>query len=150
MRLRDTFLKPMHPEGWRFVGIFGAVTVVLFLIWHVLGWIGVGLTIWCYYFFRDPKRSVPQGDGLILSPADGVVSLIEPAVPPPELGMGPLPLTVNLTAASVHRKMIPVKTTGAYKPQSAARGGRRQVTTRDFVLPPGSKLQFHLAEPLTL
>jgi len=64
--------------------------------------------------------------------------------------MGPLPLTVNLTAASVHGKAIPVKTTGAYKPQSAARGGRRQVTTRDFVLPPGSKLQFHLAEPLTL
>ena len=64
--------------------------------------------------------------------------------------MGPLPLTVNLTAATVHGKTIPVKTTGAYKPQSAARGGRRQVTTRDFVLPPGSKLQFHLAEPLTL
>jgi hypothetical protein len=64
--------------------------------------------------------------------------------------MGPLPLTVNLTAASIHGKTIPVKTTGAYKPQSAARGGRRQVTTRDFVLPPGSKLPFHLAEPLSL
>lgn len=64
--------------------------------------------------------------------------------------IGRLPLTVNLTAASVHGRTIPVKTTGAYKPQSAARGGRRQVTTRDFVLPPGSKLPFHLAEPLTL
>lgn len=51
MKMRDTFLKPMHPEGRKFVGIFAAITVVLFLIWSVLGWIGVGLTIWCYYFF---------------------------------------------------------------------------------------------------
>ena len=64
--------------------------------------------------------------------------------------MGPLPLTVNLTVAKVHAKTIPVTTTGAYKPQSATRGRRRQVTTRDFVLPPGSKLQFHLAKALTL
>ena len=93
MRLRDTVLKPMHPEGYRFVGIFAAVTLILFLIWAPLGWIGVILTIWCYYFFRDPKRAVPLGDSLVLSPADGVVSLIEPAVPPPELAMGPLALT---------------------------------------------------------
>ncbi len=93
MRLRDTVLKPMHPEGYRFVGIFAALTLILFLIWEPLGWTSVILTIWCYYFFRDPKRAVPLGDSLVLSPADGVVSLIEPAVPPPELGMGPLALT---------------------------------------------------------
>ncbi|MDU8911381.1 phosphatidylserine decarboxylase [Aestuariicoccus sp. MJ-SS9] len=93
MRMRDTFIKPMHPEGRRFVGIFAAITLVLFLLWEPLGWIGVGLTIWCYYFFRDPERVVPNRPGLILSPADGVVSLIEPAVPPEELGMGPQPLT---------------------------------------------------------
>ena len=93
MRLRDTVLKPMHPEGWRFVGIFAVVTLVLFMIWAPLGWIGTVLTIWCYYFFRDPVRTVPLGDSLVLSPADGVVSLIEPAVPPPELGLGPEALT---------------------------------------------------------
>ncbi len=111
MRMRDTFLKPMHPEGYRFVAIFAVITVVLFLIWHVLGWIGTGLTIWCYYFFRDPKRSVPLGDSLILSPADGVVSLIEPAVPPEELGMGPLPLTrvsVFMSVFNCHVNRMPV------------------------------------------
>jgi hypothetical protein len=64
--------------------------------------------------------------------------------------IGSSPLTVNLTAVSMHGKTIPVTTTGAYKPQSASRGRRRQVTTRDFVLPPGSMLQFQLAQPVTL
>ena len=111
MRLRDTFLKPMHPEGYRFVGIFTAITVVLFLIWHVLGWIGLLLTIWCYYFFRDPKRSVPLGDTLVLSPADGVVSLIESAVPPVELAMGPQALTrvsVFMSVFNCHINRMPV------------------------------------------
>ncbi|MEO8241110.1 MAG: phosphatidylserine decarboxylase [bacterium] len=122
MRMRDTFLKPMHPEGYRFVGIFAAITVVLFLIWHVLGWIGIGLTIWCYYFFRDPRRSVPLNDDLVLSPADGVVSLIEPAVPPAELGMGPEPLTrvsVFMSVFNCHINRMPVGgqiTAIAYRP----------------------------------
>jgi phosphatidylserine decarboxylase len=111
MRLRDTFLKPMHPEGYRFVAIFAVVTVVLFLIWQPLGWVGVLLTIWCYYFFRDPKRSVPLGDSLILSPADGVVSLIEPAVPPAELGMGEQALTrvsVFMSVFNCHINRMPI------------------------------------------
>jgi phosphatidylserine decarboxylase len=111
MRMRDTFIKPMHPEGYRFVGIFAAITVVLFLIWHVLGWIGIGLTIWCYYFFRDPKRSVPLGDTLVLSPADGIVSLIQPAVPPAELGMGQQALTrvsVFMSVFNCHVNRMPV------------------------------------------
>jgi phosphatidylserine decarboxylase len=93
MRLRDSFLPPMHPEGRRFVAIFAAIAAVLFLLCDHLGWIGLGLTVWCYYFFRDPVRTVPLCAGLILSPADGLVSLIGPAVPPAELGMGPEPLT---------------------------------------------------------
>ena len=64
--------------------------------------------------------------------------------------VGPSPLTVNLIGISVGGKVIPLKTTGAVKPQSAARGVKRSVTTRDFVLPPGSKLEFHLAQPLTI
>ena len=111
MRLRDTVLKPMHPEGTRFVAIFAAVSVALFLLWAPLGWIGVVLTIWCYYFFRDPKRSVPLGDCLVLSPADGVVSLIEPAVPPSELGMGPDALTrvsVFMSVFNCHINRMPV------------------------------------------
>ena len=110
MRLLDTVVKPMHPEGYRFVAIFAAITLVLFWIWAPLGWLGVILTIWCYYFFRDPKRSVPLGDSLVLSPADGVVSLIEPAVPPVELGMGPEALTrvsVFMSVFNCHVNRMP-------------------------------------------
>ena len=53
MNMLSTFVKPMHPEGRKFVAIFAAITLVLFLIWDVLGWVGVGLTIWCYYFFQN-------------------------------------------------------------------------------------------------
>lgn len=87
MTMIETVLKPMHPEGQKFVAIFALITVVLFLIGDFLGWIGVGLTVWCYYFFRDPKRTTPMRPGLLVSPADGVISLIEKAVPPAELGM---------------------------------------------------------------
>ncbi len=111
MTMWGTFLKPMHPEGYRFLAVFAVVTLVLFLLWQPLGWFGVGLTVWCYYFFRDPRRLVPQGEGLVVSPADGVVSLIEPAVPPPELGMAPEPLTrvsVFMSVFNCHVNRAPV------------------------------------------
>lgn len=111
MTMWGTFLKPMHPEGYRFVAVFAVVTLALYLVWEPLGWIGAGLTIWCYYFFRDPRRAVPQGEGLIVSPADGVVSLIEPSVPPAELGMGPEALTrvsVFMSVFNCHVNRAPV------------------------------------------
>lgn len=111
MDMLKTFLKPMHPEGYKFVAIFAAITLIFYVIWQPLGWLGLGATIWCYYFFRDPKRSVPQGAGLILSPADGVISLIEPAVPPAELGMGPEALTrvsVFMNVFNCHVNRAPV------------------------------------------
>jgi phosphatidylserine decarboxylase len=111
MRMIDTFLKPMHPEGWKFVPVFAAVTVVLFWLWQPLGWLGVLLTIWCYYFFRDPKRAVPENAGLLVSPADGVVSLIERAVPPAELGMGPealLRVSVFMSVFNCHVNRAPI------------------------------------------
>ncbi|MFC2968011.1 phosphatidylserine decarboxylase [Acidimangrovimonas pyrenivorans] len=122
MKMHETFLKPMHPEGWRFVGIFALATLVLFWIWTPLGLIGTGLTIWCYYFFRNPVRSVPQRDGLIVSPADGIVSMIEPAVPPAELGLEPIALTrvsVFMSVFNVHVNRSPVDGTlakMAYRP----------------------------------
>lgn len=93
MNMLATVVKPMHREGYRFVGIFAAVTVGLFFVSDALGWLGVVLTVWCYYFFRDPDRVTPVEDGLVVSPADGVVSMIEPAVPPSELGMPGHPMT---------------------------------------------------------
>ena len=111
MTMLGTFIKPMHPEGRKFVGIFAAITAVLFLLTPVLGWIGVLLTVWCYYFFRDPVRTTPVRDGLIISPADGVVSLIEPAVPPAELGMSDDPLTrvsVFMNVFNCHVNRAPI------------------------------------------
>ncbi len=111
MNLMSTFVKPMHPEGWRFVGVFAAVTLVLFWLWAPLGWVGLGLTVWCYYFFRDPVRQVPQSPGLLVSPADGVVSLIEPAVPPPGLDMPPVALlrvSVFMSVFNCHVNRAPL------------------------------------------
>lgn len=111
MRMIDTVLKPMHPEGWKFLPLFAVVTLVLFWIWAPLGWIGVGLTLWCYYFFRDPKRAVPGNSGLMVSPADGVVSLIERAVPPEGLGLGPEPLvrvSVFMSVFNCHVNRAPI------------------------------------------
>ncbi|WP_306752788.1 phosphatidylserine decarboxylase [Paracoccus actinidiae] len=111
MTMWGTFLKPMHPEGYRFLTVFALVTLVLFFVWEPLGWLGLGLTVWCYYFFRDPRRAVPQGEELVVSPADGVVSLIEPAVPPAELGMEPVALTrvsVFMSVFNCHVNRAPV------------------------------------------
>ncbi|MCL4133052.1 UNVERIFIED_CONTAM: hypothetical protein GTU68_010712 [Idotea baltica] len=71
----------MHREGIPFVAGFAVISLLLFLILEPLGWIGAGLTVWCYYFFRDPQRTTPIREGLFVSPADGVVSLIEPDAP---------------------------------------------------------------------
>tara|TARA_B110000114_G_scaffold53465_1_gene56873 strand:- start:391 stop:1053 length:663 start_codon:yes stop_codon:yes gene_type:complete len=83
----------MHPEGRKFVAIFAAVAAALWLVWEPFFWLGVGMTFWCYYFFRDPVRSVAQKPGLILSPADGVISLITKTVPPVEMLLGNKALT---------------------------------------------------------
>tara|TARA_B100000768_G_scaffold150855_1_gene145792 strand:+ start:5741 stop:6433 length:693 start_codon:yes stop_codon:yes gene_type:complete len=93
MNMLKVIAVPMHPEGRKFVAIFAAITAALWLVWEPLFWIGVGMTVWCYYFFRDPVRSVAQKPGLILSPADGVVSLITKTVPPVEMLLGDKPLT---------------------------------------------------------
>jgi len=81
-------LPPLHEEGPRFVATFAVVTALLFWVFWPLGVIGTLATIWCYYFFRDPVRHVPTRPGLVVSPASGVVQMIGPAVPPPELDMG--------------------------------------------------------------
>ena len=79
---------PIAREGWPFIAVFMLVTCVLFLISYVLGWLGVFLSLWCVYFFRNPDRVTPQRNGLIISPADGVVQLIEEVLPPKQLDMG--------------------------------------------------------------
>ncbi|WP_121629660.1 phosphatidylserine decarboxylase [Tropicibacter alexandrii] len=106
----STFVKPMHPEGRKFVAIAGAIALVLFVIWEPLGWIGLGLTVWVYYFFRDPERVQPTRPGVMVSPADGIVSLLEPAVPPAELGLGTEPMmriSVFMSVFNCHVNRLP-------------------------------------------
>ena len=103
-------LVPIHREGWPFIGIFLAVTVVLGWLWAPLLVPGGILTAWCTYFFRNPDRVTPTASGLVVSPADGVVQMIEAAPPPAELEMGPAPLTrvsVFMNVFNVHVNRIP-------------------------------------------
>ena len=93
MNMLKIVAVPMHKEGRKFVAIFAAITLLLSLVWMPLFWLGVGATIWCYYFFRDPVRVIPQQEGLVVSPADGIVSLITDLVPPSELNLGNDPVT---------------------------------------------------------
>jgi phosphatidylserine decarboxylase len=111
MNMASTFIKPMHPEGRKFVAIFAVISLLLFIVWDPLGWLGVLLTVWCYYFFRDPERVRPTRPDLVISPADGIISLIELAVPPAELGMADTPLTrvsVFMNVFNCHVNRAPV------------------------------------------
>lgn len=111
MKALDTVLVPIHRAGWPFVAIFAIVSAVLFLLWPPLGWAGLVLTGWCVYFFRDPPRVTPLREGLVVSPADGVVQMIVAAVPPRELEMGDATLTrvsVFLNVFDVHVNRVPI------------------------------------------
>jgi phosphatidylserine decarboxylase len=104
-------LVPIHPDGWKFIAIFAVVTLLLLWLFPPLGWIAVLATMWCVYFFRDPWRVTPLRAGLVISPADGRIISIAPAVPPAELGMGPAPLMrigIFLNVFDVHVNRVPL------------------------------------------
>jgi phosphatidylserine decarboxylase len=85
-------LAPIHPEGYPFIGGFALASLILFWLWAPLGWLGTLTTIWCAYFFRDPRRVTPVRDGIVVAPADGRVSQVADVAPPPELNLGTQPL----------------------------------------------------------
>ena len=104
-------LAPIHREGYPFIGVFFAFAIVLGWLWGPLFWIGLFLTAWCAYFFRDPQRVTPVGRNLIVSPADGRVSLIDHAVPPRELGLGSDPrlrICVFMNVFNCHVNRAPI------------------------------------------
>jgi phosphatidylserine decarboxylase len=77
---------PVHPEGRKFALIAGVITLALaWFAWETLAWPMAGVTIWVLAFFRDPVRTVPQGDSFVIAPADGMVCLIQDVPPPREL-----------------------------------------------------------------
>jgi phosphatidylserine decarboxylase len=83
--IRKVLFVPIHPAGFPFIAIFAVIAVILGIMNDCLGWIGLILTLWCVYFFRNPVRTTPTREGLIISPADGIVSMIVQAPLPPEL-----------------------------------------------------------------
>ena len=115
-------IVPIHSEGWPFIAIFFVGMLLLWWLWTPLGVLGALLTAWCVYFFRDPDRVTPTGKELVISPADGVVQMIERVVPPEELAMGEAPRTrisVFMNVFNVHVNRVPVDgtiTRLAYRP----------------------------------
>ena len=83
----DFIVQKLHREGYRFVAIGAVITFILLLINNYLGLLGFVITIWVYYFFRDPERFPIKDEKYLVSPADGVISNIEEVSGPKELGL---------------------------------------------------------------
>jgi phosphatidylserine decarboxylase len=104
-------LVPVHREGYPFIGAFALASLILFLVWAPLGWIGTVLTVWCALFFRDPVRVTPVREGIVVAPADGRISQIGNAMPPKELDLGERPMTrvsIFMSVFNCHVNRSPV------------------------------------------
>ncbi len=99
----------IHPDGRRFILLFTLISVLLFFLSSLLGWVGLIVTGWCAAFFRDPVRTIPQRSGLVLSPADGCVQKISIETLPEELKKKEerLRISIFLNVFDVHVNRIP-------------------------------------------
>jgi phosphatidylserine decarboxylase len=77
----------IHPEGYKFIVISVIITIILYSLSNFLGLVGLVLSIWVYYFFRDPERIIIEDDNYLVSPADGEVIKVEEIDGPKELGL---------------------------------------------------------------
>lgn len=105
-------IVPVHPAGWMFIAIFAVTSLGLSMLWTPFGWLGLIATAWCVYFFRDPDRVTPLREGLVVSPADGVVQKIVTCVPPAELELGSeerVRISIFLNVFDVHVNRIPME-----------------------------------------
>ena len=105
----------MHPEGRKYLAIALGITLLSLLVWKVLFWPLIGLAVWVAAFFRDPLRVTPLGEGLIVAPADGLVTMIEQVSPPRELvgpdGLADVPMTrvsIFMSVFDVHINRSPI------------------------------------------
>ena len=103
----------VHPEGRKYVAISAGITLLLTILSNVLFWPMVGLTIWVAAFFRDPIRTTPQGEGLVVAPADGLVTMIQRVAIPRELTgeLGTAPLvrvSIFMSVFDVHINRSPI------------------------------------------
>jgi phosphatidylserine decarboxylase len=104
-------LVPIHREGYPFIAAFALASLILFLVWAPLGWIGTVLTIWCGLFFRDPVRVTPVREGIVVAPADGRIATVVNASPPKELDLGERPLprvSIFMSVFDCHVNRSPV------------------------------------------
>lgn len=113
---------PIHPEGRKYGLIVTAIALVFLLgfQWQIIGWPLMGLAVFVFAFFRDPKRVVPQAQNALISPADGIVSLITVSEPPLELqvedgsgtpGMAPgavARISIFMSVFDVHINRAPI------------------------------------------
>jgi phosphatidylserine decarboxylase len=83
----DRVFPKIHNEGYKFIVIFVFATIVLYFINGFLGFVGLILSIWCYYFFRDPERISIGDESYLTSPADGIVLQVLETTGPKELGL---------------------------------------------------------------
>ncbi|MCB8838476.1 phosphatidylserine decarboxylase [Aurantimonas sp. VKM B-3413] len=105
-------LVPVHRAGYPFIAGFFVIAVVLGFLWQPLFWIFLILTVWCAYFFRDPERVTPVADHLVVSPADGHVSLVGHVLPPAELDLGTDPMlriSVFMNVFDCHINRAPMR-----------------------------------------
>jgi len=110
-------MPSVHPEGRKFVVIAAAIALLFFWVvnWDFVGWMMAGVTLWVAAFFRDPIRTTPKGEGLIVAPADGMVTMITSVVPPRELqgegGLGDEPVvrvSIFMSVFDVHINRTPI------------------------------------------
>ena len=83
----DKVFPKVHKEGYKFLIIFGVITLIFYFLSYFLGLVGLVLTIWCYYFFRDPERHPINDEDYLVSPADGVVLQVKETNGPKELNL---------------------------------------------------------------
>jgi len=86
MMLEKIFPK-LHQEGYKFLVISGVLTLILWSISDFFGFVFTLITIWVYYFFRDPERKIIEDDTYLVSPADGIISTVAEVNGPVELGL---------------------------------------------------------------
>ena len=106
------FFPPINTAGYPFIILFALLALILSLISDFLGWIGVILTLWCVYFFRDPERVIPEKKNIIISPADGKILFAGPSKAPENLSDNKQQdlnkVSIFMNIFNVHVNRIPI------------------------------------------
>ena len=87
--IKKSLFVPIHPSGLPFIIIFSLITMIIGWIWSTLFFVGLVLTLWCIYFFRNPERITPDNidNNLVIAPADGKIIEINEIIPDEEIGL---------------------------------------------------------------